>query len=63
MVTTSKNYHSKISVNPRDPVLFSISLRFNLEPANEFEATKICNTSEAVKLKSLVEIQDRKIDL
>ena len=46
-------YRSNISVISQDPVLFSGSFRFNLDPANEFEDTEIWNALEDVQLRSL----------
>ena len=55
-------YRSRICVIPQDPVLFSCSLRLNLDPGTEFEDVQIWNALEAVQLKSLIQNQDGKLN-
>ena len=46
---------SKISIIPQDPVLFSGSLRKNLDPFGvDYDENKLWNALEAVKLKEYV---------
>lgn len=45
---------SKISIIPQNPVLFSATMRYNLDPFDEFNDEKIWQTLEDVKLKDLV---------
>lgn len=46
---------SKISIIPQDPVLFSGSLRKNLDPFDvDYDENKLWNALEAVKLKEYV---------
>lgn len=39
---------SKISVIPQDPILFSQTLRWNLDPLNEFSDERLWNALEQV---------------
>lgn len=45
---------SKISIIPQNPVLFSASMRYNLDPFDEFTDEKIWHALESVKLKHLI---------
>lgn len=54
-------YRSRISLIPQDPVLFTGSLRLNLDPGKEFEDVQIWNALEAVQLKSLIQEQNGKL--
>jgi len=45
---------SKISIIPQDPVLFSGSLRKNLDPFREYDDQLLWNALEDVKLKDLL---------
>lgn len=45
----------KISIIPQEPVLFSGSLRSNLDPFNEIEDSKLWKALEEVQLKEVVE--------
>ncbi|XP_049801524.1 ATP-binding cassette sub-family C member 4-like [Schistocerca nitens] len=47
-----------ISIIPQEPVLFSESLRYNLDPFSEFEDAKLWEALEEVELKSCVETLD-----
>ncbi|XP_057653043.1 ATP-binding cassette sub-family C member 4-like [Diorhabda carinulata] len=51
----------KISIIPQEPVLFSASLRYNLDPFDEFDDEKIWNALEQVKLKGSVDSLDFKV--
>lgn len=39
----------KISIIPQEPVLFSATLRYNLDPFDEFDDTQLWNALEEVK--------------
>lgn len=45
---------SKISIIPQEPVLFSGSMRYNLDPFNEYLDDKLWSALEEVKLKDAV---------
>ncbi|XP_022215922.2 probable multidrug resistance-associated protein lethal(2)03659 [Drosophila obscura] len=45
---------SKISIIPQEPVLFSGSMRYNLDPFEEYSDAKLWESLEEVKLKEVV---------
>ena len=45
---------SKISIIPQEPVLFSGTMRYNLDPFDEYNDDKLWNALEEVKLKELI---------
>ena len=45
----------KMSIIPQDPVLFSGSMRYNLDPCNEYDDNLLWKALEQVQLKSTVE--------
>ncbi|XP_037954692.1 probable multidrug resistance-associated protein lethal(2)03659 [Teleopsis dalmanni] len=45
---------SKISIIPQEPVLFSGTMRYNLDPFDEYSDAKLWESLEEVKLKSLI---------
>ncbi|XP_073845417.1 probable multidrug resistance-associated protein lethal(2)03659 [Musca autumnalis] len=45
---------SKISIIPQEPVLFSGSMRYNLDPFDEYSDAKLWEALEEVKLKQVV---------
>ncbi|KAH8232361.1 hypothetical protein KR032_004783 [Drosophila birchii] len=45
---------SKISIIPQEPVLFSGSMRYNLDPFEEYDDAKLWEALEEVKLKPLI---------
>lgn len=45
---------SKISIIPQEPVLFSGSMRYNLDPFDEYSDDKIWNSLSEVKLKDAI---------
>ncbi|KAG5885794.1 hypothetical protein JTB14_031511 [Gonioctena quinquepunctata] len=47
-----------ISIIPQEPVLFSASLRYNLDPFNEFEDDKLWDALEEVELKDVISSLD-----
>ncbi|CAG9833841.1 unnamed protein product [Diabrotica balteata] len=48
----------KISIIPQEPVLFSASLRHNLDPFNEYDDSEIWTALEQVELKDVVDSLD-----
>ncbi|XP_049950536.1 ATP-binding cassette sub-family C member 4-like isoform X1 [Schistocerca serialis cubense] len=48
----------KVSIIPQEPVLFSETLRFNLDPFSEFDDDKLWNALEEVELKSGIQTLD-----
>ncbi|XP_032517438.2 ATP-binding cassette sub-family C member 4-like [Danaus plexippus] len=49
-----KELRSKISIIPQEPVLFSASLRYNLDPFDKYTDADIWNALEQVELKNSV---------
>ena len=52
----------KLTIIPQDPVLFSGSLRINLDPFEEYSDAKIWKALENAHLKRFVQQLDRKLD-
>ncbi|KAF7636050.1 hypothetical protein Mgra_00004499 [Meloidogyne graminicola] len=52
---------SKITIIPQDPVLFSGTLRFNLDPFNVYKDYELWTALEQVHLKHFVETQPKKL--
>ncbi|XP_049854965.1 ATP-binding cassette sub-family C member 4-like [Schistocerca gregaria] len=52
----------RISIIPQEPVLFSASIRYNLDPFQEFPDHQIWNALEEVELKPVVDGLDMKIN-
>ena len=51
-----------LCIIPQDPVLFSASIRFNLDPFNEFSDEEIWSVIEQVELKQVVENMPRQLE-
>ncbi|XP_034841111.1 ATP-binding cassette sub-family C member 4-like [Maniola hyperantus] len=49
-----KELRSKISIIPQEPVLFSASLRYNLDPFDKYSDAEVWNALEQVELKQSV---------
>ncbi|XP_071056450.1 probable multidrug resistance-associated protein lethal(2)03659 [Onthophagus taurus] len=56
-----KELRSKITIIPQDPVLFSNTIRFNLDPFGEFQDIDLWNALCDVKLKSSIPNLDYQI--
>ncbi|XP_060810578.1 ATP-binding cassette sub-family C member 4 isoform X2 [Amyelois transitella] len=52
---------SKISIIPQEPVLFSATVRYNLDPFNNYDDQQLWNALEAVDLKAAVPALDFKV--
>ncbi|KAM3966609.1 ATP-binding cassette subfamily C member 4 isoform 2-T2 [Aphomia sociella] len=52
---------SKISIIPQEPVLFSATVRYNLDPFNDYEDQELWRALEAVDLKAAVPALDFKV--
>ncbi|XP_077981024.1 ATP-binding cassette sub-family C member 4-like [Glandiceps talaboti] len=53
---------SRLSVIPQDPVFFSGTLRYNLDPFSKHDTTSLWNSLERVQLKSAVEKLPNQLD-
>ena len=51
-----------LCIIPQDPVLFSASIRFNLDPFNEFSDEEIWSVVDQVELKHVVENMPRQLE-
>lgn len=56
-----KHLRSRISIIPQDPVLFSASIRSNLDPFNQFSDDELWKSLEAVELKSTIPMLDHMV--
>lgn len=52
---------SKISIIPQEPVLFSATVRYNLDPFNNYDDDQLWKALEAVDLKNVVPALDFKV--
>ncbi|XP_068628825.1 ATP-binding cassette sub-family C member 4-like isoform X2 [Battus philenor] len=52
---------SKISIIPQEPVLFSATVRYNLDPFNNYEDEQLWKALEAVDLKEAIPALDFKV--
>ncbi|GJQ86164.1 hypothetical protein Trydic_g13443 [Trypoxylus dichotomus] len=53
---------SKLSIIPQDPVLFSASMRYNLDPFNEFSDKDLWNALDDVELKNVISSLEYKVE-
>ncbi|KAJ3276362.1 Multidrug resistance-associated protein 4 [Terramyces sp. JEL0728] len=53
---------SKISIIPQEPFCFKGTIRFNLDPFDQFSDEQLWNALEAVELKSTLELMAEKLD-
>ena len=49
-------------MNQKDPVLFSGTLKFNIDPFDQYQETQLWNALEQVNLKTVVENLDKKLE-
>lgn len=56
-----KELRKKISIIPQEPILFSASIRYNLDPFNEFEDGKLWEALDEVELKDSISSLDFKV--
>ena len=54
-----KTLRSRLGIIPQDPVLFSASLRFNLDPFDEHTDTELWDVLQAVSMKEKVQSLDK----
>ncbi|XP_037964111.2 ATP-binding cassette sub-family C member 4 isoform X2 [Plutella xylostella] len=52
---------SKVSIIPQEPVLFSATVRYNLDPFNDYEDEQLWQALEAVDLKAAIPALDFKV--
>lgn len=52
----------KISIIPQDPILFSASLRFNLDPFDERSDAELWNALDRVQLKNVIQTMSGGLD-
>ncbi|XP_053600748.1 uncharacterized protein LOC128669719 [Plodia interpunctella] len=58
---SKKELRSRISIIPQEPVLFSATLRYNLDPFNSYSDDEIWRALEQVELKDAVPALDYKV--
>ncbi|XP_059049333.1 ATP-binding cassette sub-family C member 4-like [Achroia grisella] len=56
-----KQLRSKISIIPQEPVLFSATMRYNLDPFENYSDDEIWKALELVELKEAVQALDQKV--
>ncbi|CAG9575807.1 unnamed protein product [Danaus chrysippus] len=60
-LVAKQNLRSKISIIPQEPVLFSASIRYNLDPFNIYSDEELWRALEQVDMKSAVPSLDFKV--
>ncbi|XP_038063976.1 multidrug resistance-associated protein 4-like [Patiria miniata] len=66
-ITTSNlglhDLRKKLSIIPQDPVLFTGSLRYNLDPFNQYSDIELWNALDDVQLRSVVQDSAEKLNM